>query len=126
MNNENDKDSHYSFKQTHSGRSPFPSGEWGESSEFAHENESLNEFNRSRFADTLLSSDEKIREDILEALNASPIVEASDLKVSVVNGVVILGGVVRTTAIREEAQKLAESVSGIVNIQNGIRLGGNL
>lgn len=126
MNNENDKDSNYSFKQTHGGRSPFPGGEWGESSEFAHENESLNEFNRSRFADTLLSSDEKIREDILEALNASPTVEAGDLKVSVVNGVLTLTGVVHTSAIREEAQNLAESVSGIVNIQNNIRLGGNL
>lgn len=122
----NDKDSNYSFKQTHGGRSPFPGGEWGESSEFHHENESLNEFNRSRFADTLLSNDEKIREDIIEALSASPVVEASDFNVTVLNGVVTLSGVVKNTHLRDEAVKLAEGVSGIVNVQNEIKLGGNL
>lgn len=31
-------DREYSFKQTHSGRSSFPGGSWGESSEFGHNN----------------------------------------------------------------------------------------
>ena len=126
MNNENDKDSNYSFKQTHGGRSPFPGGEWGESSEFAHENESLNEFNRARFADTLLSDDEKIREDIRDVLNASPVVEASDINIAVLNGDVTLSGVVKTNAIRQEAQNCLENVTGIVSIKNEIKLGGNL
>lgn len=125
MNNGIDKNSN-SFKQTHGGRSPFPGGEWGESSEFHHENESLNEFNRSRFADTLLSNDEKICEDVLEALNASPLVEASDFNVSILNGVVTLSGVVKNNHLREEAIRLAEGVTGIVSVQNEIKLGGNL
>lgn len=121
-----DKESNYSFKQTHGGRSPFPGGEWGESSEFAHENESLNEFNRSRFADTLLSADEKTREDVMEALNASPTVEASDFKVSVLNGVVTLSGVVKSTALRDEAIHLVQEVVGMDFVRNEVKLGGNL
>lgn len=122
----NDKDSNYSFKQTHGGRSAFPGGEWGESSEFSHENESLNEFNRARFADTLLSDDEKMREDIKEALNASPTVEASEINVSVINGDVTLSGVVKSNFIRQEAENCVENVAGVVSIQNEIKLGGNL
>lgn len=121
-----DKDSNYSFKQTHGGRSTFPGGEWGESSEFSHEDEGLSESNRSRFADTLLSSDEKIREDVIQALTANPTVEASGINVTVIGGVVTLSGVVRSDYLRKEAENCVENVVGVEEVQNDIRLGGNL
>lgn len=121
-----DKDGNYSFKQTHGGRSPFSGGEWGESSEFSHENDSLSAANRSRFGDTLLSADEKVKADVIEALTANPTVEASGINVSVIAGVVTLSGVVQSNFLRKEAENCVENVEGVEEVQNHIKLGGNL
>jgi hypothetical protein len=125
MNRDNE-DSFYSFKQTHVGRSNFPAGEWGESSEFSHEDEALSETNRSLFADTLLSVDEKIHADVVRALTANPIVEACGIHVSVIGGVVTLTGIVQSKSLRQEAESCVENVTGVEEVKNDIKLGGNL
>lgn len=127
MSDVNNKESNYGFIQTHGGKAPFPGGEWGESSEFHHENdESLTEENRANFADTLLSSDEKLYEEIYAALTASPDVEAGDYTLEVRAGDVTISGTVQAKATREAAMNVVQGVSGVHSIRNEIKLGGNL
>lgn len=127
MSDTNNKESNYGFIQTHGGKAPFPGGEWGESSEFHHENdEPMTEENRAMFADTLMSGDEKLYETIFAALTASPDVEAGDYTVSVNAGDVVISGTVQAKATREEAINIVRQVPGVHSIRNDIKLGGNL
>lgn len=67
-------------------------------------------------------SDEKIREEVCDALTESREVDASDVEVEVSQGLVFLKGVVTDRAAKKEAERLAESVHGVKDIRNEIRL----
>jgi hypothetical protein len=67
-------------------------------------------------------SDERIREDICERLTEDPYVDASELEIEVRQGEVILSGSVGNRAEKRRVEDLVESVSGIVNVENGIKL----
>ena len=67
-------------------------------------------------------SDERIREDINERLTDHPHVDASDIEVSVKEGEVTLTGTVDDRQAKRLAEDIAESVSGVRDIHNQIRL----
>lgn len=66
--------------------------------------------------------DKRIFEDINEALFKSYDVDASDIEVSVANGVVTLTGTVNTREEKREAEFCSEAVSGVTDIRNEISI----
>ena len=68
-------------------------------------------------------SDERIREDVNERLTDDWRVDASDIEVSVDSGVVTLAGRVDSRAEKRRAEDVAESVSGVTDVSNQLRVG---
>jgi len=73
-------------------------------------------------------SDERIREDVNDRLTDDPHVDASDIEVAVQNREVTLSGTVHSRFERRHAEDIAESVTGVVHVQNNLRVvqGGGL
>jgi osmotically-inducible protein OsmY len=67
-------------------------------------------------------SDERIREDVSDRLTDDPLVDASDIEVSVAEQEVTLSGTVHTRQQRRLAEDCAESVSGVRHVQNNLRV----
>lgn len=67
-------------------------------------------------------SDERIREDVCEALFRSPRVDASDIEVLVNEGTVTLKGTVESRLAKREAELCIENLSGVEDVQNELRL----
>ena len=67
-------------------------------------------------------SDELSQEDVNDRLADDPYVDASDIEVSVSGGEVNLSGTVEDRQSRRRAEDLAEQVSGVSHVQNGIRV----
>lgn len=67
-------------------------------------------------------SDERIRDDVNDRLSDDPFVDASDIEVSVSNGDVTLTGNVDHRSTKRRAEDLAESVSGVKNVENRLRV----
>lgn len=66
-------------------------------------------------------SDEKIREEVCEALYRDSSVDASEIEVSVKDAEVILSGTVSERRMKRLAEDCAESVSGVSDVRNEIR-----
>jgi len=67
-------------------------------------------------------SDDRIREDINERLTDHPHVDASEIEVTVQAGEVTLTGTVEDRQAKRLAEDIAESVSGVRDVHNQIRL----
>ena len=67
-------------------------------------------------------SDERIREDVCERLTDDHYVDASDIEVNVQNGIVTLSGSVDDRASKRRAEDVVESVRGVTDVQNQIRI----
>jgi len=67
-------------------------------------------------------SDERIREDINDRLTEHEYLDASDIEVTVVSGEVILSGEVDNRHAKRLAEDIAESVIGVSNVQNNLRV----
>jgi hypothetical protein len=65
--------------------------------------------------------DDRIKEDICERLTDHPDLDASDVEIKVHNGEVTLTGTVNERWNKRVAEDLAESVSGVKQVQNQIR-----
>lgn len=68
-------------------------------------------------------SDDRIKEDVNDRLSDDPFIDASEIEVTVSNGEVTLTGTVDHRSTKRRAEDLAESVSGVKNIENRIRVG---
>jgi len=68
-------------------------------------------------------SDDRIREDINDRLYEDPWIDASDVEVTVANGEVTLSGSVNEKLAKRRAEDIAESVSGVLHVENRIRVG---
>lgn len=66
-------------------------------------------------------SDERIREDINDRLTDHAHLDASDIEVSVKEGEVTLSGKVFDRSDKRLAEDVAESVTGVKNVQNNLR-----
>jgi osmotically-inducible protein OsmY len=67
-------------------------------------------------------SDERIREDVSDRLADNPILDASDIEVSVSGGEVTLSGSVDSRYSKRLAEDLADEVSGVQHVQNNLRV----
>ena len=65
-------------------------------------------------------SDERIKEDVNDRLTDAYL-DASDVEVSVKEGEVTLSGAVLDRTDKRLAEDVAESVSGVKNVQNNLR-----
>lgn len=65
-------------------------------------------------------TDEMIREDVCETLYRSHVVDASNIEVEVVEGLVILRGSVDTENTKNEAAYCLENLTGVKGIQNNL------
>lgn len=67
-------------------------------------------------------SDERIREDVCERLTDDSRVDASDLEIQVQDGVVTMSGSISDRDMKRRAEDIAESVNGVRDVQNQIRV----
>ena len=67
-------------------------------------------------------SDERIKEDVNDRLSDDYYLDASDVEVMVENTEVTLTGTVRNRNDKRRAEDLAESVSGVSNVENRLRV----
>src|ERR1043165_7515547 len=67
-------------------------------------------------------SDERIKEDVNDRLSDDYYLDASDIEVSVENTEVTLTGTVRNRNDKRRAEDLADSVSGVTNVENRLRV----
>jgi osmotically-inducible protein OsmY len=67
-------------------------------------------------------SDERITEDINEDLTQHPDIDASNISVEVQNGEVTLKGTVPDREMKRRAEDIAESCSGVKDVQNQLRV----
>jgi osmotically-inducible protein OsmY len=68
-------------------------------------------------------SEERIREDVCDRLADDDIVDASDIRIEIHGDEVILSGTVSNREEKRRAEDLVESVSGVHNVENRIRVG---
>jgi osmotically-inducible protein OsmY len=69
-----------------------------------------------------IRSDDRIREDVSDRLTDNPILDASDVEVSVSSGEVTLSGHVDSRYSKRLAEDIAEDVSGVRHVQNNLRV----
>ena len=67
-------------------------------------------------------SDERIKEDVNDRLSDDYYLDASDVEVAVENMEVTLTGTVRNRNDKRRAEDLADSVSGVTNVENRLRV----
>jgi hypothetical protein len=67
-------------------------------------------------------TDERIREEICERLSDDPRIDASDVSVEVREGVVTLEGSIQDRGQKYRIEDIADSCSGVKDVQNGLRV----
>lgn len=77
---------------------------------------------RGRGPRSFQRSDERIREDVCECLTDDPQIDASDLEVAVKACEVTLSGTVSSRRDKRHAERIAESVSGVKDVHNTLRI----
>jgi osmotically-inducible protein OsmY len=68
-------------------------------------------------------SDERIREDVCEALTDDPHLDASTLEVEVKDGEVTISGSTGSRHDKRYAERIAEMVTGVRDVHNRLRIG---
>jgi len=67
-------------------------------------------------------SDERIKEDVNDRLSDDYYIDASDVEVAVENSEVTLTGTVKSRTDKRRIEDIAESVSGVTNVENRLRV----
>lgn len=67
-------------------------------------------------------SDERIREDINDRFSDDPYLDASNIEVMIEQGEITLSGTVEDRSEKRRAEDIAESVSGVRNVENRLRV----
>jgi hypothetical protein len=66
-------------------------------------------------------SDNRIFEDVNDRLSDDPYIDATDIEVTVNNGTVMLKGTIESIDLKWRAEDIAETVSGVKNVENLLR-----
>jgi osmotically-inducible protein OsmY len=69
--------------------------------------------------------DQRISDDVNDRLAEDAFVDASDIEVHVTNGEITLVGSVENHDAKRRAEDIAESVSGVKNVENRLKVKGN-
>ena len=69
-----------------------------------------------------MRSDEEIRQDVEQELKYDPMIDPTDIAVSVKDGTVTLTGFVRSYSQRYQAERAAKRVAGVVALANDLRV----
>jgi osmotically-inducible protein OsmY len=77
---------------------------------------------RGKGPKSYVRSDERIREDVSDRLRDDEHIDASDIEVMIEGGEIVLSGTVDSRFAKRHAEDLAESVSGVRNVENRIRV----
>ncbi len=67
-------------------------------------------------------SDERIYEEVCQAILNDPTLDATDIHVKVEEGIVILEGKARDRMDKRVAEAIAEEIPGVLDVRNEIRL----
>lgn len=67
-------------------------------------------------------SDERIREDVCDALTDDPMLDASNMEVTVKDGEAMLSGTVRSRQDKRRAEDIVERISGVRDVHNSLRV----
>jgi len=67
-------------------------------------------------------SDDRIREDVCERLAEDDRIDASDLEVHVQDSIVTLTGSIADRDMKRRAEDVAESITGVRDVQNQVRV----
>lgn len=67
-------------------------------------------------------SDERIKEDVCEALRMHGDIDASEIEVDVKDGIVTLAGTVESRQIKRLTEDSVEHMSGVVDVKNDLRV----
>ena len=86
--------------------------------QFYKSNEEHSRFVTSEWDKTHHMSDDELRTEIIQKLYNSEGVDASQIRVEVVSGRVLLAGEVRSEVEKSDAMHVAEEVPGVWSIQN--------
>jgi osmotically-inducible protein OsmY len=86
------------------------------------DNQTDKQYYRGRGPRGYRRSDERITEDVNDRLTDYPDLDASDIEVNVQNGEVVLTGTVDDRRSKRMAEALSESVSGVSNVENRLRV----
>lgn len=81
------------------------------------------ESHRGRGPRNYQRADDRVREDVCQRLMDDHDIDASGIEVEVTNGEVILSGTVDSKYAKRLAEDCADSVGGIANVQNNLRVG---
>jgi osmotically-inducible protein OsmY len=68
-------------------------------------------------------SDQRISDDVHDALTDDPFLDASEIEVKVQNCEVTLSGVVSDREAKHRAERCVERISGVDHVQNNLRIG---
>lgn len=68
-----------------------------------------------------MKTDAELKADLLERLDAIPAVNASDIEVSVVHGLVTLSGHVDTRQTKSQLERTAKRVSGMRGLEINVK-----
>lgn len=90
--------------------------------DYAERRRRRDELHRGKGPRNYRRSDERIREDINDALTDEWNIDASDIEVAVAYGEVILSGYVIDKFQKRRAEDLAEDVRGVTHVENRIRI----
>lgn len=82
----------------------------------------LDQQHRGRGPKNYRRSDERIKEDVNDRLSDDYMLDASDVEVMVTNAEVLLLGTVTTRNDKRRAEDIADSVSGVSNVENRLRI----
>lgn len=78
--------------------------------------------NRGRGPADFRRSDGRIHEDVCERLTEDSRIDATDVSITVEDGVVTLDGAVEARAEKRRAEDLAEDIGGVRRVQNNLRV----
>jgi hypothetical protein len=68
-------------------------------------------------------SDSRIREDVCDRLTDAPDIDASNIEVAVNNGEITLAGSVRNRDEKRRSEDVIETVTGVRDVHNNLRIG---
>jgi BON domain-containing protein len=69
-----------------------------------------------------LTADEKLAEDVKNAMLQAPALASEDIQIAVVQGLVVLAGTVSAPHLRDEAVQVAGSVPGVKRVQSKLNV----